>query len=135
VEDRLKWRGVERTWRTQTRAVFYPLHGRPLRLDDTLADLPKLVIQAKAAFYPHLLPRLRADFRAGHPIVCGPLSVQHSALTVSGHSYPWVQVSRLSVANGQLMIQLIHGAPLHVPVAKIPNLEPLLQIIAEEVRV
>ncbi len=137
--------------KTRQRALLYPTLGKPVRIRDDLEKLPELVSRVKASLYPRLLPRLNESFRAGQWLYFGPLAVQKQSLHIGSRrprtprrpqpsesaspkgSIPWSRVERLTVRSGRLMVELHDHAPYRIPVAKIPNLELLLQIIQQEV--
>jgi hypothetical protein len=124
---------------THLRAVIYPNLGGQIRLDERLNNLPELISRIKASLYPRMLPGMKADFQAGKWLYFGPLAVQASALSLQQGKISWEQVENLHVKDGYLAVSWAEGQePVRderIPIAKIPNLELLLQIIREGVNV
>lgn len=118
--------------------------GRPLLLKEkgsgrwVIDRLPELISHIKAVLYPRLLPAMEVDFNSGAWLQFGPVSIHSLAFSletgnVSTHQIPWRQVKRITVENGELVVELDGRGkqPVRkaVPVAQIPNLELMLQII------
>ena len=124
---------------THLRAVIYPNLGGQIRLDERLHNLPELISRIKASLYPRMLPGMIADFRAGKWLYFGPLAVQAKALSLQQGEISWEQVENLQVKDGYLAVSWTEGQePVRdkrIPIAKIPNLELLLQIIREGINV
>ena len=119
-------------------ATLYPNVGRPVHLRGDLQNFPDLISRIKASLYPRLYPGLSAGFHAGQWLYFGPLSVQSQGLRLAT-TIPWPQVDRLEVREGCLVIALngqgIRPDPLKIPVSQIPNLELLLQLVQQGVKV
>jgi hypothetical protein len=126
-------------------ALLYPTLGKPIRLPANLENLPELVSRIKASLYPRLLPKLIENFRAGQWLYFGPLAIQQQSLHLGPPRIrlsetaarkgliPWSRIKHLTIRSGSLMVELHDHAPYRIPVAKIPNLELLLQIVQQEV--
>lgn len=120
--------------RTRYQAVLFPTVDSPLKLDNTLDDLPELLTRVKANLYPRLLPGMRKAFQEGKTLYFGPLAVRQDALILEQNddkrsSIPWSQVQSVSIQAGMLEIDIEDKARVRLPVARVPNLELLLQII------
>jgi hypothetical protein len=124
---------------SRLRAVIYPVQGRPIHLDESLQNLPELISRLKASLYPRLLPDLKASFQAGKWLHFGPLAVRVDALRLPQGKFAWETVEGLQVKGGYLAVSWKEGQgsarKVHIPISKIPNLELLLQIIREGVKV
>ena len=124
---------------THLRAVIYPNLGGKIRLDERLQNLPELISRIKASLYPRMLPGMKADFQAGKWLYFGPLAVQAKALSLQQGEISWEQVENLQVKDGYLAVSWTEGQETvrdkRIPIAKIPNLELLLQIIREGINV
>lgn len=124
---------------THLRAVLYPNLGRPIRLDDRMQNLAELVSRIKASLYPRMLPDMKANFQAGKWLYFGPLAVQANVLRMHHNKITWEQIENLQVKNGYLAVSWKEEQePFRderIPIAEIPNLELLLQIIREGVKV
>lgn len=116
------------------RAELYPVVGKSVLLDDSLEKLPELLTQIKARLYPRLLKSMRQAFEEGERVYFGPLAIQQSELRLEGKdpaplSIPWSQVRSVNVEAGMLVIDCENNRRIRMPVARVPNLELLLQII------
>jgi len=116
------------------RAELYPAIGKPVRLDDSLENLPELLTQIKARLYPRLLRSMRQAFQDGERVYFGPLVIQQTELRLeekdrSPLTIPWSQVRSVKVEAGMLVIDCDGNRRIRMPVARVPNLELLLQII------
>lgn len=124
---------------TRLQAVLYPNLGRPIRLDDRLQNLAELVSRIKASLYPRMLPDMKANFQAGKWLYFGPLAVQANAIRMHQSKITWEQIEDLQVKDGYLAVswkeQQEPFRDERIPIAEIPNLELLLQIIREGVKV
>lgn len=120
--------------RTRYQAVLYPTLSASLKLDNSLENLPELLTRLKANLYPRLLPGMQKAFQEGKTIYFGPIAVRQDALLLEQkdakkRSIPWSQVQSISIQSGMLIIVTEPQASLRLPVARVPNLELLLQII------
>jgi len=119
---------------THYRATLYPAVGKPVSLDDTLDNLPELLTQVKARLYPRMLAVCMKAFSEGQRLYFGNISINQVELRVtdgapSPRSLPWEQIRRIRVESGLLVIESGANEAIQMPVAEIPNLELLLQII------
>jgi hypothetical protein len=130
--------------RQRLRAVLYPNVGKPVRLDDSLQNLPELISRIKASLYPRLLPSLRAGFEAGQWLYFGEVAIQRQGLrtgraTSSNHptAIPWSHIQSISIQSGYLMVEFKEYSTLpgvqQILVSRIPNLELLLQLVQQGV--
>ena len=130
--------------RQRLRAVLYPNVGKPVRLDDSLENLPELISRIKASLYPRLLPSLRASFEAGQWLYFGEVAIQRQGLrtgkapsTARPSAIPWSHVQSISVRSGYLMVEFKEYSALpsvqQILVSRIPNLELLLQLVQQGV--
>lgn len=116
------------------RAELFPTLGSAICLDDTLEDLPELLTQVKARLYPRLLRSMRSAFEAGERVYFGPLVIQQEALRLEENdstplTIPWTQVHSVNIEAGMLVIDAEENRRIRLPVARVPNIELLLQII------
>ena len=125
-----------RSLKARYQAVLLPVTGHPLRLPSSLDNLPDLLTQIKAHLYQRLVPELQSSFDAGKWLYFGPISIHANALRLSGQrnartpqTYAWSDVRNLSVRSGRLVVEFTDGSRRSLPVAVIPNIEILLQII------
>jgi hypothetical protein len=119
---------------TRYQAELYPVIGAPVRLDDALENLPELLTQIKARLYPRLVPAMRKAFQDGQRVYFGPLAIQQNELRLEETertplSITWAQVRSVSVQAGMLVIDCEEARQIRLPVARVPNLELLLEII------
>jgi hypothetical protein len=114
---------------TRSQATLYPNQGRPIQLNARLQDLPALTRQVKGILYPRLWPALGADLQVGRWVHFGRLAVHRQSLSFSGRQIPWERVTALAVRSGYLVVELETGRRLRLAVARIPNLELLLQLV------
>jgi hypothetical protein len=59
----------------------------------------------------------------------GRFAVHPKALYVWNKPIPWEQVNRLGARSGYLVVELETGGQIRIPVAEIPNLELMLQLV------
>ncbi len=136
VESRL----LGKTLRLRHRAELYPAIGAPIRLDDGLENLPELITRIKANLYPRLLPDMRQAFKEGKRLYFGALSISPAELRLQKKGsqpiiIPWEEVEEVTVQAGVLVVKAKDNAGIRLPVARVPNLELLLQIIQSGVNV
>ncbi len=126
--------------RTHHQAVLYPTVDAPVRLDNSLDDLPELLTRIKANLYPRLLPGLRQAFIEDKTLYFGPIAIRREELMLEDHegkhrSIPWSDIDSIDVQAGMLVLAFQGKANIRLPVARVPNLELLLQIIQSGVTV
>lgn len=120
--------------RTRYNAKLFPNIGKPIRFDNSLQNLPELLTYIKAQLYPRLSTLLQTNFIEGKWLHFGPISIQRQTIQILDQQYSWSQVEQISVNAGYLVINTNPNSRHHFPVAKIPNIEILLQIIQHEVK-
>lgn len=121
--------------RTNYRAKLYPNLGKPIHLDNSLQDLPELLTNIKAQLYPRITPTLRSDFNQGKWLHFGPISIQQWTIRIRKKQYSWSEIKNISVDRGKLITETNSNVRHTLQVAEIPNIEILLQIIQQEVKV
>lgn len=103
-----------------------------------IAQLPELISHIKAGLYPRLLPVMQTKFSAGSwvqygPIAVHPLAIRINRRGISSAQLTWNQVKHITVEGGELVVELIEPGNKYsravIPVAHIPNIELMLQII------
>lgn len=119
---------------TRYQAILYPAVGKPVRLDGTLDNLPELLTQVKARLYPRMLAACLKAFSQGQRLYFGNISINQAELRVTDgtpslRNLPWGNIHRIRVESGLLVIESENDKAIQMPVAEIPNLELLLQII------
>jgi hypothetical protein len=124
--------------RTRYQAMLYPTVSAPVKLDHSLDSLPELLTRIKANLYPRLLPGMCKAFQDGKTIYFGPAAIRQEELLLEQkdgkkRSIPWSQVQSITVQAGMLVIEIEKEARIRLPVARVPNLELLLQIIQSRV--
>jgi hypothetical protein len=136
------------TLHTYHYATIFPTMGKPIRIDDRLAELNIFIERVKELLNPHLLMAYQDDFKKDRWIHFGPISIHRRGYRISNQSHrsnffdkvihkpysntemvPWNSVASLSVKNGYLIIVLKQGRSYRQAVLTIPNLDLLLQII------
>lgn len=142
--------------RTTQRASLYLPQGRPIRLGGGIEDLPELVSQIKARLYPRLLSQMKAALLAGEQLGFGPVIVSseclhlyplRSHLPLPGTAsaprdpVPWPRVRSMEARSGNLSIVFTTHNPkgaeyqtCRIPIAHIPNLELLVQLVQQGVK-
>ena len=127
--------------------TLYPVLGRPIRLSGELERLPELAARIKASFYRRLAPDLRAAFEAQQWLFFGPVAIQKNALQLKRpwplgrekRIFRWNQVDQITIQDGFLVIKwagsLTRRKSSRIPVSQIPNVELLVQIIQQGVKV
>jgi hypothetical protein len=136
----LETRLLGKTLRTSYWAELFPSVDKPIRLDNSLEGLPELLTRIKANLYPRLMPAMRQAFQEGKRLYFGPLSVSKEDVRLEAkeppwRTIPWEQVEAVAVEAGMLEIKTKESAKIRLPVARVPNLELLLQIIQTGVNV
>lgn len=119
----------------KTRAYLYPNIGKAIQLKEPHENLPELITRIKAKLYPRLFKLIKSNFQEGKWLHFGPLALQTQYLVVGDHRYLWSQVNQIAVQSGDLLIKVENNKQFCFPIANIPNLEILVQLIQEEVKV
>jgi hypothetical protein len=127
--------------------TLYPVLGRPIRLSRDLERLPELAARIKASLYRRLAPDLRTAFKAGQWLYFGPVAIQKNALQLQRpwlfgrgkQIFQWKQVDQITIQDGFLVIKWADPPSRRrfsrILVSKIPNVELLVQIIQQGVKV
>lgn len=124
-----------RSLRTRHIAYLYPNLGKPIQLDNALQDLPELLTHLKARLYPRISPILHSDFNQGKWLHFGTIAIQQNNIQINKKQFEWSDVEHISVNKGKLIINTNPKSKHILPISKIPNIELLLQIIQQEVKV
>lgn len=129
-----------KTLRASHKAELYPAVDPPIHLDDSLENLPELLTRIKANLYPRLLPDMLQAFKEGKRLYFGSLSISPNELRLQARGAPprtisWEEIEGISLQAGMLTIKPQNQSPIRLPVARVPNLELLLQIIQTGVNV
>jgi len=135
VETRFLWLHFRERWQ----AWIFNRQGQPIVLNSRLERLPEAISRIKAAVFPRLLKRYRQELSDGVQIKFGPLAVSLEHLRINQSrlrkwTIPWNQVASLKIENGRLHIVLARGRKHTLPVKNIPNLELLLEIVKQDLR-
>lgn len=116
-------------------AMLYPNIGKPIRLDNALQNHPEFLTYIKAKLYPRLVPLLEKNFSKGQWLHFGTISIQRKMIQLGDQQYQWSQVEQITINSGYLLINFDNQSRHRIPVYKIPNVEILLQLIQQEVKV
>lgn len=126
------------------RAVLTFQTRKPLQLSDhppgrrVIPALVDMISYVKARLYPRLMPAYCAQISAGKWLVFGPVSIHAQELSLDAgplglQRIPWKQVQRVGLQAGDLVVEWSLPSRAiqhkHIPVANIPNLELMLQLI------
>lgn len=135
VESRILWFRFRERWQ----AWVYNQQGNAIVLNSSIERLPEALSRIKAAMFPRLLKRYRQEFSEGAQIKFGPLILDREHLRIKQgllrtSTIPWKQVASLKIENGRLHILLARGRNHTLPVKIIPNLELLLEIVKQDLR-
>jgi len=115
------------------RATIFPNLGRTMVINGPYEKLPECITHLKARLYPLLTAELRPTFMDGKWVYFGPVAIQRDTLRLQKKQIPWDEVSRVSVAKGNLVVELVDHSSKRIPVDQIPNIEILLQLIDQGV--
>jgi hypothetical protein len=118
-----------RSPRQRYHATIYPNVGKPIQLNDDFIGFPEGLTRIKAKLYPRLIPGLSANFKSGQWIYFGPVAIQVHKLKIRNDQYDWSQVETVRIESGYLVVEWINQNRRRIPIAKIPNIEILLQLI------
>jgi hypothetical protein len=135
VETRFLWLHLRERWR----ASVYNRQGQVIVINSRIERLPEAISWIKAKVFPRLLKRYRQELSAGAQIKFGPLVISPEHLRIDQswprtRPIPWNQVASLKIENGRLQIIMARGRNHTLPVKNIPNLELLLEIIKQDLR-
>jgi hypothetical protein len=123
------------TLSTQYQAYLFPNVGRPIHIPQKIKDLPELVSRIKASLYPRLKPAIFENFKAGHWVYFGPIAIQQKSFRINRRAYPLSELESINVTGGFLLVQFRNNGLHRLSILRIPNLELLLQLIQDEVKV
>jgi len=118
---------------TRYRVTIFPNLGRPVHINDSFENVPECMTRLKASLYPRLTPQLKSEFLVGKWVYFGPIAIQRNNLRIRKLQVPWSKVKRVSVAAGDLVVELVDLSNQRLPVDQIPNFEILLQLIDQGV--
>lgn len=117
----------------QYRAILYPNVGKSILIQGAYQNLPECITRIKARLYPRLISELKQTFVDGKWVYFGPVAIQRTSLRLQKKQLSWAEVDRVSIAKGELVVELVDHSSKEIPVAKIPNIEILLQLIDQGV--
>ena len=116
--------------------ILYPQLGRPINLLKYCdkEDLPEIVSQVKAKFYPQLEKQLRVSLREMKSIYFSEISLSAFGIKFKNHEIPWSELTQINIQNGYLTIDA-QSNHLKISLQHIPNFELLLPMaqLAKEI--
>lgn len=112
--------------------------GSKLLLDNKFKQIEALgrLINQKVA--PLQYEKLRQQLRSGQSVRLGLVTISQQGLTINKKSYAWAEIDSVGIRNGYVNIKKKDGgwfSGASAAVAAIPNLDPLLTIIDQIVKV
>jgi hypothetical protein len=119
----------------QVNTLAIGLENEHLKFHSSSNEFPRFIDRIKELVYPCLIPALVADFEDKRWISFGPLSIQKQGLQIRNEKVQWKTIRTVQVQSGFLLIELIgsiensKSGNYKLPLAAIPNIEILLQLI------
>lgn len=113
--------------------------GTRLVLNDTIQKVEQLSDALRQNVFPLLYSKYSAAYNTGQSLRFGPVTIsRQNGLTVGKKSYPWTEISKITVNQGILQVTkkgggLFSGAS--AAASTIPNLEVLLSIVDQVIGV
>lgn len=104
-------------------------NGTKIKISKSTENLSELIKSLKHYIYQYVLPELDKSFNEGRWLNFGSLKIQKNSFEFHRKQGSWKLVNQVSVKSGSLVIELSNQKIINIPVAYIPNLEVLLQII------
>ncbi len=129
----LRYHLLGRTLSERTRITLYPAAKASVEFPDGLVNGGELARHIKDNIYPRLRPQLLERLKAGQWLDFGPCRLNRDRLVCRGREIPWGQLKSLQVAAGTLVLEIGARGKIRIASHHIPNLELMLQIIAEEI--
>jgi hypothetical protein len=138
---------------TRLHAVLHLNSGRKINLHGSepnrgkpgdIWELPDLVQRLKGNLSSCLVPRIRSDFRAGRWVSFGAVSIHRHGLRIQNGvsrqlTFSWNRIKRVAIQTGCLVVESEKDGALphdiRVPISRIQNLELLLHMVEQEIRV
>lgn len=126
-----KWLTNKRGGWTYHRAFLIFKNGGSLILEDNqFEECVKLVANVKTQVYALLQPPAESAYQAGSDLVFGPVKISKvNGIEAQEHLYAWMDVLKVEVKNGRLIITTRDEKTVQVKAEKIPNIEVLCQLI------
>jgi len=124
-----------RALKRRHRVMIYPKQGNAISLNDRIPKIMELAGRIKAKLYPRMLPNLRADLSKGRPLNFGPVTLQKDCLRVRGKAIPWDQITGINVQDGRLIVESRTNRPVKISAGQIMNIELLVQLLQEGVKI
>jgi hypothetical protein len=115
-------------WRQRHHARLLLSGGKSIPLPP-LQNFPQAVEAIKKQLYPHILPRLRNQLRAGKPAQFGPLSLHQHGITLRKRRIPWKQITHIQLTKGFLVIELAANRSVRISLDRLPNPELILHLV------
>ena len=112
--------------------------GSRLKLDNKFKRIEVLgrVVGQKVA--PYQYDRLLQKLRSGQTVLLGPIAINKDSIAMGKKSYPWDEVDQMGIQKGYVSIKKRGGgwfSGASAPVSAIPNLDALIAIVNQIVKV
>jgi hypothetical protein len=112
--------------------------GSKLQLNNRFKQIEALgrLINQKVA--PLQYEKLRQQLRSGQSVRLGQITISQQSLTINKKDYAWSEIDSVGIRNGYVNVKKKDGgwfSGASAAVAAIPNLDPLLTIIDQIVKV
>ena len=108
--------------------------GTTVRLDSRFPDLPSLAEAFQRRWYAAHRAELRQAWQHGAPLAFGDVAITPQGLQLRRRLHPWHSVRQVTIARGQLMIELTSGKALRLPLSRVHNPHVLLWWLYEETK-
>ncbi len=114
--------------------TIYRADGTKLSFDNKFGknEIQKLGSAIEQSIIPIQYKRAADAYNAGNVVVFGPVSISKEGIIIGKKTYPWMDVSKVSLENGMLLVAKKDGgwfSGASASVSTIPNLSVLLSII------
>jgi len=88
-----------------------------------MRGVDQLAAQIQDEIFKRQFPRLTSAFQAGETVQCGRLAIDQRGLTCDTEHIPWIAIARVSVDNGQFVVERPGIPALKMPVYEIKNFD------------
>ena len=112
--------------------------GSHIWLDDSFGKIQDLGTAVQQKVFPLQYERLVQALKNGQTVTLGPVALSSQGITIGKKSFPWPEVEQVGVQRGFITIKKKEGgwfSGATASVATVPNLEAMLAVVDQIVRV
>jgi hypothetical protein len=112
--------------------------GSQIKLDNKFTKIQELGKMIQKNVFPFQYERLTQSLKNGQTVTLGAVALDKDGIAIGKKTFPWVEVEQVDIQAGFVSVKKKDGgwfSGASAPVASIPNLEAMLAVVDQVVKV